>query len=51
MPTITLNYPSNIPGLPGHHWANAISMAIVVFSLLLIALTMYVEKKFGGKEE
>ena len=27
MPTITLNYPSNIPGLPGHNWANAISMA------------------------
>ncbi len=27
VPTITLNYPSNIPGLPGHHWANAISMA------------------------
>jgi aminobenzoyl-glutamate utilization protein B len=22
-----LNYPSNIPGLPGHHWANAVSMA------------------------
>jgi aminobenzoyl-glutamate utilization protein B len=27
VPTIVLNYPSNIPGLPGHHWANAISMA------------------------
>lgn len=27
MPTITLRYPSNIPGLPGHNWANAISMA------------------------
>ncbi len=27
MPTITINYPSNIPGLPGHNWANAISMA------------------------
>ena len=27
MPTITLNYPSNIPGLQGHHWSNAISMA------------------------
>jgi aminobenzoyl-glutamate utilization protein B len=27
VPTITLNYPSNIPGLPGHHWANAIAMA------------------------
>jgi len=27
VPTITLNYPSNIPGLPGHNWANSISMA------------------------
>ena len=27
MPTITIRYPSNIPGLPGHNWANAISMA------------------------
>ncbi|WP_373064186.1 amidohydrolase [Gemmatimonas sp.] len=27
MPTITLRFPSNIPGLPGHNWANAISMA------------------------
>jgi aminobenzoyl-glutamate utilization protein B len=27
VPTVVLGYPSNIPGLPGHHWANAISMA------------------------
>jgi aminobenzoyl-glutamate utilization protein B len=27
VPTITLRYPSNIPNLPGHHWANAIAMA------------------------
>ncbi|MHB1313655.1 MAG: amidohydrolase [Gemmatimonadaceae bacterium] len=27
MPTVTLRYPSNIPGLPGHNWANAIAMA------------------------
>ncbi|HEV7380673.1 MAG TPA: amidohydrolase [Dyadobacter sp.] len=27
IPTIVLSYPSNIPGLPGHHWANAIAMA------------------------
>lgn len=26
-PTITLNYPANIPGLPGHHWSNAVAMA------------------------
>ncbi|WP_080054949.1 amidohydrolase [Spirosoma aerolatum] len=27
VPTVVLVYPSNIPGLPGHHWSNAISMA------------------------
>lgn len=26
-PTITLRFPANIPDLPGHHWANAVSMA------------------------
>ena len=27
VPTITINYPANIPNLPGHHWSNAIAMA------------------------
>jgi aminobenzoyl-glutamate utilization protein B len=27
VPTVTLRYPSNIPGGPGHSWANAIAMA------------------------
>ena len=27
VPTVTLRFPSNIPGLPGHNWANSISMA------------------------
>jgi aminobenzoyl-glutamate utilization protein B len=27
VPTVTLRYPSNIPGLPGHNWVNAIAMA------------------------
>ncbi|MBT8187433.1 MAG: amidohydrolase [Croceitalea sp.] len=27
VPTITMRYPSNIPGLQGHHWSNAIAMA------------------------
>ncbi len=27
VPTVTLRYPSNIPGLQGHHWSNAITMA------------------------
>ncbi len=26
-PTIVLLYPSNVPNLPGHHWADAIAMA------------------------
>jgi aminobenzoyl-glutamate utilization protein B len=27
VPTIVIRYPSNIPGLQGHHWSNAIAMA------------------------
>jgi aminobenzoyl-glutamate utilization protein B len=27
LPTVVLRYPSNMPNLPGHHWANAITMA------------------------
>ncbi|MBI3983501.1 MAG: peptidase dimerization domain-containing protein [Gemmatimonadetes bacterium] len=27
VPTVTLNFPGNMPGLPGHNWANGISMA------------------------
>lgn len=27
LPTITLTYPSNIPGLQGHHWSEAVAMA------------------------
>jgi aminobenzoyl-glutamate utilization protein B len=27
VPTVTLRYPSNIPGGPGHNWANGIAMA------------------------
>jgi aminobenzoyl-glutamate utilization protein B len=27
VPTVTLYYPSNIPGGPGHNWANGVSMA------------------------
>jgi aminobenzoyl-glutamate utilization protein B len=30
VPTVTLRYPANIPDLPGHHWANAITMATPV---------------------
>ena len=27
VPTVTLEYPSNLPNLPGHHWSNTITMA------------------------
>ena len=27
VPTVTMRFPSNIPGGPGHHWANAVAMA------------------------
>jgi aminobenzoyl-glutamate utilization protein B len=27
VPTIVMRYPSNIPNLPGHNWANAVAMA------------------------
>jgi aminobenzoyl-glutamate utilization protein B len=27
VPTVTLRYPANIPGLPGHNWTDAIAMA------------------------
>ncbi|HEY9234929.1 MULTISPECIES: amidohydrolase [Phenylobacterium] len=46
LPTITVVYPANIPDLPGHHWANAISMATpiahkgVVAGSKVIAMTM-----------
>jgi aminobenzoyl-glutamate utilization protein B len=30
MPTVTLRYPSNMPGGPGHNWANGIAMATPV---------------------
>ncbi len=27
VPTVTLRFPANIPGLQGHHWSNAVAMA------------------------
>jgi aminobenzoyl-glutamate utilization protein B len=27
VPTVTLRYPSNVPGLPGHNWADGMAMA------------------------
>jgi aminobenzoyl-glutamate utilization protein B len=46
VPTVTLRYPSNIPGGPGHNWANGIAMATpiahkgVVAGAKVQALTM-----------
>ena len=46
VPTIVLTYPSNIPGLPGHHWSDAISMATpiahkgIVYGAKVEALTL-----------
>ncbi len=27
VPTVTMRFPSNIPGLPGHHWSSGVAMA------------------------
>ena len=43
-------YRSAFIGTPDYPLANAISMTIVVLSLLLIALTKLVERRFGGRE-
>jgi len=46
VPTVALYYPSNIPGLPGHHWSNGIAMATpiahkgVVVGAKAVAMTL-----------
>jgi len=46
VPTVTLNYPSNIQAGPGHNWANAISMATPIahkgiqYGAKVVALTL-----------
>ena len=37
VPTVTLNYPSNIPGGPGHNWANGVAMATPIANKGVIA--------------
>ncbi|HET6486938.1 MAG TPA: sugar ABC transporter permease, partial [Spirochaetia bacterium] len=37
-------------GVPNFPLANAIAMAIVIFSIVLIVLTKVVERRYGGKE-
>ena len=43
-------YQSAFIGHPNFPLANAISLAIVAFSFVLIGVTLYIEKKFGGKD-
>jgi aminobenzoyl-glutamate utilization protein B len=46
VPTITLRYPANIPGLPGHNWSSAVAMATpiahkgVVAGAKVLSMTM-----------
>lgn len=46
LPTVTLRFPSNIPGLQGHHWSNAVAMATpiahkgVIAGSKVLAMTM-----------
>ena len=35
VPTVTLRYPSNIPGLPGHNWSSAIASATPIAPILV----------------
>lgn len=43
-------YRNAFVGVPNFPLANAIAMAIVIFSIVLIVLTKLVEKRYGGKE-
>lgn len=37
VPTVVFRYPSNIPGTPGHNWADAISMATPIAHKAVVA--------------
>ena len=43
-------YEKAFTGAPNFPLANAISLAIVAFSFVLIGITLYLEKRFGGKD-
>jgi len=43
-------YQNAFIGAPNFPLANAISMAIVAFSFVLIGVTLYIERKYGGKD-
>lgn len=42
VPTVVLRYPSNIPGTPGHNWADAIAMATPIAHKGVVAGTKVV---------
>ena len=42
VPTVVFRYPSNIPGLPGHNWADAIAMATPIAHKGVVAGTKVV---------
>ena len=44
-------YQNAFQGAPNFPMANAISLAIVAFSFVLIGITMYIESKFGGRDQ
>jgi aminobenzoyl-glutamate utilization protein B len=55
VPTVTLRFPSNIPGGPGHHWANAVAMATPIAHkgatagakvMAMTALDLFIEPEF-----
>jgi aminobenzoyl-glutamate utilization protein B len=58
VPTVTLRFPSNIPGGPGHHWANAIAMATPIAHkgatagakvMVMTALDLYMNPELVSK--
>jgi len=44
-------YQNAFMGAPNFPLANAISLAIVLFSFILIGITMFIEKKYGGRDQ
>jgi len=44
-------YQNAFQGAPNFPLANAISLAIVAFSFILIGITMFIERRFGGRDQ
>jgi raffinose/stachyose/melibiose transport system permease protein len=43
-------YENAFMGAPDYPFANAISIAIVLFSFILVAMAKFAENKFGGRD-